>query len=144
MKNLLLLQFIERFINESEHGIVLLSFGSLIKTASIPKHKEQIIVNALSKLKQRVIWKFENSSDEGTIEGNILRVRWIPQYELLRECYIFYKILGFDIISLATFNDVRNRYLSVSIVRKQLPIIHTLHIHCCIGLPPLLGLSARR
>lgn len=57
----------------------------LIQTASIPTYKEQVIVNALSKLKQRVIWKYENSDDEGTLEGNILKVKWIPQYELLRE-----------------------------------------------------------
>ncbi|CAH2108578.1 unnamed protein product [Euphydryas editha] len=77
-------QYIERFLNESEHGVVLCSFGSLIKTATIPKYKEDIIINALSKLKQRVIWKFENSEEEGTLIGNILKVKWIPQYELLQ------------------------------------------------------------
>ncbi|XP_045514367.1 UDP-glycosyltransferase UGT5-like isoform X1 [Pieris brassicae] len=77
-------QYIERFLNESEHGVVIFSFGSLIKTATIPKYKEEIITRALSKLKQRVIWKYENSAEEGTLTGNILRVRWLPQYELLR------------------------------------------------------------
>ncbi|CAH2076950.1 unnamed protein product, partial [Iphiclides podalirius] len=76
--------YIERFLNESEHGVVLLSFGSLIKTATIPKYKEAMIVNALSKLKQRVIWKYEDSGEEGTLTGNILRVKWLPQYELLQ------------------------------------------------------------
>ncbi|XP_038214690.1 UDP-glucosyltransferase 2-like isoform X2 [Zerene cesonia] len=76
--------YIERFLNESEHGVVLFSFGSLIKTSTIPKHKEEIIVKALSKLKQRVIWKYEDSEEEGTLSGNILKVRWLPQYELLR------------------------------------------------------------
>ncbi|XP_045514368.1 UDP-glucosyltransferase 2-like isoform X2 [Pieris brassicae] len=76
--------YIERFLNESEHGVVIFSFGSLIKTATIPKYKEEIITRALSKLKQRVIWKYENSAEEGTLTGNILRVRWLPQYELLR------------------------------------------------------------
>ncbi|XP_038214689.1 UDP-glucosyltransferase 2-like isoform X1 [Zerene cesonia] len=77
-------EYIERFLNESEHGVVLFSFGSLIKTSTIPKHKEEIIVKALSKLKQRVIWKYEDSEEEGTLSGNILKVRWLPQYELLR------------------------------------------------------------
>ncbi|XP_013149211.1 PREDICTED: UDP-glucuronosyltransferase 1-5-like [Papilio polytes] len=76
--------YIEKFLNESEHGVVLLSFGSLIKTSTIPKYKEDIIVNALSKLKQRIIWKFEGSAEEGTLTGNILRVKWLPQYELLQ------------------------------------------------------------
>ncbi|XP_022123901.2 UDP-glycosyltransferase UGT5 isoform X1 [Pieris rapae] len=77
-------KYMEKFLNESEHGVVLFSFGSLIKTATIPKYKEEIITRALSKLKQRVIWKYENSAEEGTLTGNILRVRWLPQYELLR------------------------------------------------------------
>lgn len=63
----------------------MLSFGSLIKTATLPKYKEEIILNAMSKLKQRVIWKYEDSGEEGTLSGNILRVKWIPQYELLRK-----------------------------------------------------------
>ncbi|XP_013178836.1 PREDICTED: UDP-glucuronosyltransferase 1-7C-like [Papilio xuthus] len=76
--------YIEKFLNESEHGVILLSFGSLIKTSTIPKYKEDMIVNALGKLKQRVIWKFEGSGEEGTLTGNILRVKWLPQYELLK------------------------------------------------------------
>ncbi|XP_014369343.2 UDP-glucosyltransferase 2-like isoform X3 [Papilio machaon] len=76
--------YIEKFLNESEHGVILLSFGSLIKTSTIPKYKEDMIVNALAKLKQRVIWKFEGSGEEGTLTGNILRVKWLPQYELLQ------------------------------------------------------------
>ncbi|VVC99840.1 unnamed protein product [Leptidea sinapis] len=76
--------YMERFLNESEHGVVLFSFGSLIRTSTMPKYKEEILVNALSKLKQRVIWKYEESGEEGTLTGNILRVRWLPQYELLQ------------------------------------------------------------
>ncbi|XP_063536413.1 UDP-glucosyltransferase 2-like [Cydia strobilella] len=76
--------YMEKFLNESSEGVILFSFGSLIKTASIPKYKEEIIINALSKLKQRVVWKYENSDEEGTITGNIMRVKWIPQSELLR------------------------------------------------------------
>ncbi|XP_061380254.1 UDP-glucosyltransferase 2-like isoform X1 [Danaus plexippus] len=76
--------YIERFLNESKHGVILLSFGSLIKTSTIPKYKEEIIVNTLSKFKQRVIWKYEESEPEGTLVGNILKVRWLPQFELLQ------------------------------------------------------------
>ncbi|KAL4715318.1 hypothetical protein ACJJTC_004770 [Scirpophaga incertulas] len=76
--------YIERFLNESSEGVVLFSFGSLIKTSTIPEYKEQMIVKALNRLKQGVIWKYENSGEEGTRVGNILKVRWLPQYELLR------------------------------------------------------------
>ncbi|XP_034827103.1 UDP-glycosyltransferase UGT5-like [Maniola hyperantus] len=77
-------QYIERFLNESEHGVVLFSFGSHLRTSTLPKYKEQIFINALSKLKQRVVWKYEGSDAEGTQFGNILRVKWLPQYELIQ------------------------------------------------------------
>ncbi|XP_045768210.1 UDP-glucosyltransferase 2-like [Maniola jurtina] len=77
-------QYMERFLNESEHGVVLFSFGSHLRTSTLPEYKEQIFINALSKLKQRVIWKYEGSEEQGTRFGNILRVKWLPQYELLQ------------------------------------------------------------
>nr|WEU75318.1 uridine diphosphate-glycosyltransferases 46A16 [Glyphodes pyloalis] len=83
--------YMERFINESAEGVVIFSFGSLIRTSTISPHKEQMIMDALSRLKQRVIWKYEDSAEEGTVEGNVMKVRWLPQYELLRHK----KVLGF-------------------------------------------------
>ncbi|CAH2232693.1 jg5318 [Pararge aegeria aegeria] len=77
-------KYIERFLNESEHGVVVFSLGSHIKTMSLPKYKEEILINALSKLKQRVIWKYEASGEQGNLIGNILKVRWLPQYELIQ------------------------------------------------------------
>lgn len=81
-------QFFERFLNDSEHGVVLFSFGSLIKTSTLPKYKEDIIMKTLSQLKQRVIWKYEDSAEEGTLVGNVLKVKWIPQYDLLQHSKI--------------------------------------------------------
>lgn len=74
---------IERYMNESKHGVILFSYGSLIKTSTIPKYKEDIIVKVLSKFPQRFIWKHESSDENGTITGNILRLKWLPQRELL-------------------------------------------------------------
>ena len=53
----------------------------------MPQHKQQVIINALSKFKQRIIWKFEESEEQGTLIGNILKVKWLPQYELLSKLY---------------------------------------------------------
>ncbi|XP_045495180.1 UDP-glycosyltransferase UGT5-like [Colias croceus] len=78
-------KYIEKFINESEHGVVLLSFGSQLSSTSISKYRQNIFLNSLSKLKERVLWKHADSADEGTPVGkNILRVRWLPQNELLQ------------------------------------------------------------
>ncbi|XP_038214478.1 UDP-glycosyltransferase UGT5-like [Zerene cesonia] len=77
--------YIEKFLNESEHGVVLLSFGSHLSTTSISQYRQNILLNSLSKLKERVLWKHADSADDGTPVGsNILRVRWLPQNELLQ------------------------------------------------------------
>lgn len=49
------------------------------------KSKEDIIIKALSRLPQRIIWKHESSDAEGTRIGNILRLKWLPQRDLLRK-----------------------------------------------------------
>ncbi|CAK1540719.1 unnamed protein product [Leptosia nina] len=77
--------YIKRFITESEHGVILFSFGSQLSSTSISKEKQEMFINAFSKLKERVLWKFADSDPEGTFVGsNILRVKWIPQNDLLQ------------------------------------------------------------
>ncbi|CAG4949319.1 unnamed protein product [Colias eurytheme] len=77
--------YIEKFLNESEHGVVLFSFGSQLRTTSISQYRQNVFISAFSKLKQRVLWKHADSADEGTPVGkNILRVRWLHQYDLLK------------------------------------------------------------
>lgn len=76
------LQELQKFIDESEHGVIYISFGSMLKAISTPKEKMMAIINAVSELPQRVIWKW----DEETLPGNpknIYLSKWLPQNEIL-------------------------------------------------------------
>lgn len=43
-----------------------------------------MFIRAFSKINERVLWKYSDSADEGSlITHNILRVQWLPQNELL-------------------------------------------------------------
>lgn len=77
-----LLQDIEKFINESKHGVIYFSLGSLLKAETMPKAKLSAFMKAFSVLPQRVLWKWggdtlpEKSDD-------IFISKWMPQRDIL-------------------------------------------------------------
>lgn len=75
-------QDIEKFINESLHGVVYFSMGSNIKSKNLPIEKREEILKALKSLKQRVLWKFEDPNLEGKPD-NVFISDWFPQDDIL-------------------------------------------------------------
>ncbi|XP_073825499.1 UDP-glucosyltransferase 2-like [Musca autumnalis] len=73
---------IAKFINESEHGVVYFSMGSNLKSKNMPQEKKAEILKAFGKLKQRVLWKFEDSELEGKPDNVLIR-DWFPQDDIL-------------------------------------------------------------
>lgn len=61
-----------------------MSMGSLLKGSSFSKEKQVPFLKAFSKLKQRVIWKWENDQMDGK-PPNVLLTAWVPQRDLLCE-----------------------------------------------------------
>ncbi|KAI8129053.1 2-hydroxyacylsphingosine 1-beta-galactosyltransferase [Lucilia cuprina] len=75
-------QDIEKFINESEHGVIYFSMGSNIKAKNLPIEKRRELLKALKSLKQRVLWKFEDPQLEGKPD-NVFISDWFPQDDIL-------------------------------------------------------------
>lgn len=50
---------IRKFIESAEHGVVYFSLGGNLKPSKMSKEKKQAIQAALTKLKQKVIWKWD-------------------------------------------------------------------------------------
>lgn len=72
---------LQEFIDSSEHGVILFSLGSFLQSSDLPKEKVDIFLKAFSKLKQRVIWKYE---DESLVAPpNVLIKKWLPQSDIL-------------------------------------------------------------
>ena len=47
----------------------------------MPEEYKKIFVNVFAKLKQRVIWKFED--DMEGVSDNVLVSKWLPQQDIL-------------------------------------------------------------
>ena len=69
------------WVQAAEHGVILVSFGSVIKAAKMPEDKRLALLNTFAKLKQRVIWKWEDSMNDAP--QNVLIRPWLPQTSLL-------------------------------------------------------------
>ena len=50
----------------------------------MPDRIKQAFLKAFSKLKQRIVWKWETESMEGKPDNVILR-KWLPQQDILGE-----------------------------------------------------------
>ena len=72
---------LEKFIRESQHGVIFVSFGSVVKAAKMPEAKRKMMLSVFSKLKQRVIWKWETSMEDAP--DNVMLSSWLPQTSLL-------------------------------------------------------------
>lgn len=93
------LQDLKKFIEESEHGVIYISFGSMLRATSTPKDKVQAIIDAVSEIPQRIIWKWEEKNLPGNPK-NIYISKWLPQNEILgmvSVCLILIHDLQFDV-----------------------------------------------
>ncbi|XP_070500716.1 uncharacterized protein [Chironomus tepperi] len=73
---------IKTFLDDAKDGAVLFSFGSNAKSIYIPEDKQKIILKVFSKLKQRVIMKWESDVLPGKPD-NVLISKWLPQNDIL-------------------------------------------------------------
>lgn len=72
---------IQKFIDQSEHGVILFSLGAYLQSSEMPKETIEIILSTLGTFKQRVIWKFEDESIKAP--PNVLIKKWLPQSDIL-------------------------------------------------------------
>ncbi|KAH8383516.1 hypothetical protein KR009_009067 [Drosophila setifemur] len=71
------------FLGNATDGAILLSLGSNVQGSHIKPDTVQKMFNVLSKLKQRVIWKWDNPEKTPGKSDNILYSKWLPQDDIL-------------------------------------------------------------
>lgn len=76
-------QDLNNFINNADHGVILFSLGTVVSEASLGADKLYKILDAFSKLKQRVIMKFDVENDNIQVPTNVKVVKWFPQRDIL-------------------------------------------------------------
>jgi glucuronosyltransferase len=70
------------FIEEAAEGVIYFSMGSGLYSSDMPESKRQAFVEAFSKLKQKVIWKWETETLPGKPQ-NVKIGKWFPQSDIL-------------------------------------------------------------
>lgn len=73
---------IQAFIDDAEHGVIYISFGSFIRSTNFPPDLMDTIVGTLGKLKQRVLWRWDEVDFAGK-PSNVMAKTWFPQTDIL-------------------------------------------------------------
>lgn len=72
----------QQFLDSAEHGAIFFSMGSVIQAFKWPEEKREALVRVFSKLKQKVIWKYENETLPNKPD-NVMISKWLPQSDIL-------------------------------------------------------------
>ncbi|XP_069672948.1 UDP-glucosyltransferase 2-like [Periplaneta americana] len=73
---------LQRFINESEHGVIYFSFGSMVQCETMPQEKLKALLGAFKELPQRILWKCKEDAFQ-ELPSNVKLLKWIPQNDVL-------------------------------------------------------------
>ncbi|XP_045479825.1 UDP-glycosyltransferase UGT5-like [Harmonia axyridis] len=74
-------QDLQTVMDNAKHGIIYFSLGSNVKSKDMPKEKRDFILRKFSKLKETVIWKFEDPNLPGKPD-NVIISNWLPQNDI--------------------------------------------------------------
>jgi UDP:flavonoid glycosyltransferase YjiC (YdhE family) len=72
---------IQKFIDDSD-GVVYFSLGGNLRPSVMPEEKQQAIINSLSKIKEKVLWKWDDPNVKVDREKFLVK-NWFPQDDIL-------------------------------------------------------------
>ncbi|CAL1673539.1 unnamed protein product [Lasius platythorax] len=73
---------IREFLDGAENGVIVISLGTNVNWKSVGLDKLKAVTQALSKLKQRAIWKLDVELPF-QVPNNVMIVKWMPQDAIL-------------------------------------------------------------
>nr|XP_019531368.2 UDP-glucuronosyltransferase 2C1-like [Aedes albopictus]XP_019537577.2 UDP-glucuronosyltransferase 2C1-like [Aedes albopictus] len=73
---------IRSFIENSTNGVIYFSMGSNLKPSQMEEEKRQALLNAFSKVKQNIIWKWDDES-MNLDPSKYFIAKWLPQDDIL-------------------------------------------------------------
>ncbi|XP_018563264.1 UDP-glucuronosyltransferase 2B37 [Anoplophora glabripennis] len=72
---------IQEFLDSAKDGAIVFSMGSNLKSADFTQAKKQAVLKVFSKMKQKVLWKFETELPGKP--DNVMILNWLPQQDAL-------------------------------------------------------------
>lgn len=74
-------------MDNATDGVILMSMGSLLKGSSVPENTKENFLAAFRKIRQKVIFKYEDEEGLYDKPDNVKILNWVPQKELLCKLY---------------------------------------------------------
>nr|XP_015838844.1 PREDICTED: 2-hydroxyacylsphingosine 1-beta-galactosyltransferase isoform X2 [Tribolium castaneum] len=75
-------QDLQEFLDSAKHGVIYFSLGSNLKSAQLPLEKRNALLQTFAKLKQKILWKWEDEDLPGK-PPNVKVAKWLPQQDIL-------------------------------------------------------------
>lgn len=73
---------LKKFLDSAKNGVVYVSWGSMIRAESLPIEKRNNLLKAFGSFKQKVLWKWENTTLPNQ-PSNVFIRKWMPQRDIL-------------------------------------------------------------
>lgn len=73
---------LKKILDESTNGVIYFSLGSYMQSSQMPPEKMKIFLNTFKKLKQTILWKFEDNNIP-ELPSNVHVQKWMPQTDIL-------------------------------------------------------------
>lgn len=73
---------LQKFLNSATDGVIYVSWGSMIRAESLPLEKRTSLLKAFGSFKQKVLWKWENTTLPNQ-PNNVFIRKWMPQRDIL-------------------------------------------------------------
>lgn len=75
-------QTLLRILDSANHGVIYVSWGSMVRADSLPLGKREALLNAFASVKQTIVWKWESDTLPNK-PANVFIRKWMPQREIL-------------------------------------------------------------
>lgn len=72
----------QTYLDNAKEGVIYFSMGSMLQSKNWPINKREALVSAFSKLKIKVLWKYENETLPSQ-PNNVKIGKWLPQRDIL-------------------------------------------------------------
>ena len=73
---------LQKFLDEAPEGVVYFSMGSALQSSNLATEKREALLRVFSKLKHKVLWKWEDEVLPGRPK-NVQIGKWLPQQDIL-------------------------------------------------------------
>lgn len=73
---------LEDFLADANDGFIFFSLGSIVRAKNMPEETRKTFLRVFSKLKQKVIWKWEVDT-MSDLPPNVKVSKWLPQQDIL-------------------------------------------------------------